>query len=99
MLKCGVRKDPGLHKCSHAVSATQRPCCSPEDLQCTIWTLQSCTEQLHSGILQVIVTQVQLCQTVAVRAENWPQKVTAFLCQITAIHPEGGGNKETQKVT
>ncbi len=35
----------------------------PQDLQLTVWTLQPIRKQLHSRILQVIVTQVQLSQT------------------------------------
>ena len=59
----------------------------PESLQSTVWTPQSSREQLHSWILQIIGTQVQLSQTRGGGAENWGQSFTAELWQITAIQP------------
>ena len=59
----------------------------PESLQSTVWTPQSSREQLHSWILQIIGTQVQLSQTRGGGAENWGQSFTASLWQMTAIQP------------
>ena len=59
----------------------------PESLQSTVWTPQSSREPLHSWILQIIGTQVQLSQTRGGGAENWGQSFTASLWQLTAIQP------------
>ncbi len=47
----------------HSVTQKHHSVILPESLHCTVWTLQSSREQLHSCILQVIVRQVQVSQT------------------------------------
>ena len=53
-----------------------------------MWTLQFSRKSLHSWILQVVVTQVQLSQTRGLGAENWGQSFTASLWEVTATQSE-----------
>ena len=59
---------------------------TPKCLQFTLWIPQFIREQLHSWILQVVVTQVQLSQVVRVWLQSCSQKATAFFCDKTAWH-------------
>ena len=80
------------HKCKAVYTAKRNLLTNPfwpESFKFTVWTLQSWWQQLHSWILQVIVTQVQLSQTRGLGMENWRQSFTASLWQITASQPEG----------
>ena len=55
-----------------------------ETFQCTVWTLQSTRKLLHSWIMQVVVTQVQISQMGEVGTQSWGQESTAFLCDQTS---------------
>lgn len=59
----------------------------PQNLQFTIWLLQSSSQQFHSWVLQLIATQVQFSQTRGARVESCSQSFTAFLSEITAAQP------------
>lgn len=55
----------------------------PQYLQLTIWTFQSTREQLHSWILEVIVTQIKFSQNTVWGLQNWWQTLTGLSFEIT----------------
>lgn len=67
------------------LSAQQNAESWPENFQSTVWTIKASREQLHSGILQVVVTQVQLSQAEGVGAENCWELLTTSLCETGLI--------------
>lgn len=48
----------------------------PENFQPAVWTLQSSTELLHSWILQLTMTQVQLSEVGGVELQSWGHDFT-----------------------
>lgn len=56
---------------------------SPQSLQSTVWTLQSSTQKLHSWIMQLVSTHVQLCQMGGVGLQSWGHNFTVRLWEST----------------
>lgn len=49
-----------------------------------MWTLHFSTHKRYSGVPQIVITQVQLCQTRELWAENFRQSFTAPQWEVTA---------------
>ena len=64
-----------------------------QSLQSTVWTLQSRTQQLHSWILQFVVTQVQLSQMWRVGLQSWSDDFTVSLWESTVHQSVNTDNK------
>ena len=60
----------------------------PQSLQSIVWTLHKFRQQLHSWILQLVETQVQLSQMEGVGLQSWGQKSTADLWQTALLQSE-----------
>ena len=60
----------------------------PHSLQATVWTLHKFRQQLHSWILQLVVTQVELSQMGGVGVQSWGQRSTTDLWQTAAPQSE-----------
>lgn len=68
-----------------------------QSLQFAVLALQELPQQLHTWILQFVLTEVQFCESGRVGLQSWGQRITASLWQPAALQSEERINDGGQK--